>query len=378
MNDHELFDLYTDYLLCSMGQATSTKMSSMLQETVSHDRISRLLGKQEWTAKNFWLFIKPLVRETESASGIIKIDDTIEHKPHSSENALICWHYDHSLGRSVKGINILNFLYEPNPNEFADFSYPISFELTRKTEQYVDSKTGKIKRRSDKKKNDVFRDRLRIIHFLNKVQYQTLLWDSWFSSNENMTMVHKELKKTFIGAIKDNRLIALSLKDKQAGKFTKINRLDWHTTKQRVVYLKGLAFPVQIVQEVFTNKDDSVGELFLVTNDLELSYHYITSTYNKRWDIEVYHRSLKQNVCLEKSPTKKEITQANHIFASMVAWVKLEFLSKKQQQNHYAFKAQLYVGAIQTAFCQLQKIKNAATKLLPQPEQQLLLGTEDN
>jgi len=361
-----------------MGQATSTTMSRMLEGAVSHDRISRLLGKREWTPKNFWLFIKPLVRKTESPDGIIKIDDTIEHKPHSSENALICWHYDHSLGRNVKGINILNFIYEPNPNNLANFSYPISFELTRKTEQYLDSKTGKIKRRSDKKKNDVFRTRLRILQFLNKVSYRTLLWDSWFSSNENMDMVHKELKKTFIGAIKDNRLVALSLEDKQAGKFTKINRLDWHTTKQRKVYLKGLDFPVQIVQQVFTNKDGSVGELFLVTNDLKLSYHYITSTYNKRWDVEVYHRSLKQNVCLEKSPTKTERTQANHIFASIVAWVKLEFLSKKQQQTHYAFKAQLYVGAIQTAFCQLQKLKAVAMKLLPRPEQQLLLAAKDN
>ena len=34
-------------------------------------------------------------------------DDTLQEKPHSKENDLICWHYDHTVGRSVKGINLL-------------------------------------------------------------------------------------------------------------------------------------------------------------------------------------------------------------------------------------------------------------------------------
>jgi hypothetical protein len=47
----------------------------------------------------------------ESGEGILILDDTVEEKPYTDENELITWHYDHTAGRPVKGINILNALY---------------------------------------------------------------------------------------------------------------------------------------------------------------------------------------------------------------------------------------------------------------------------
>jgi hypothetical protein len=77
-------------------------------------------------------------------------------------------------------------------------------------------------------------------------------------------------------------------------------------------------FPVQICRQVFKNKDGSTGELYLITNDLQLSFQDITTTDEERWGVEMLHKSLKQNVGLEKSPTKNEVTQSNHIFAAMI------------------------------------------------------------
>jgi hypothetical protein len=45
------------------------------------------------------------------------------------------------------------------------------------------------------------------------------------------------------------------------------------------VWLKGLDFPMQLTKQVFTNKDGSTGELYLVTNDLELTVQAISTTY---------------------------------------------------------------------------------------------------
>jgi hypothetical protein len=47
------------------------------------------------------------VREIETGEGVLIFDDTLQEKPHSKENDLICWHYDHCVNRSVKGINLL-------------------------------------------------------------------------------------------------------------------------------------------------------------------------------------------------------------------------------------------------------------------------------
>lgn len=34
--------------------------------------------------------------------------DSVELKPYSNENELICWHFDHDVNRLVKGVNFLS------------------------------------------------------------------------------------------------------------------------------------------------------------------------------------------------------------------------------------------------------------------------------
>jgi Transposase DDE domain len=363
MDDFKLLDLYTDYLISAFGLVTSTELSKLLDQSVSHDRISRMLSNKEFTQKDYWHCIKKIIRRLESPGGIIKIDDTIEEKPHSTENDIICWHYDHTTGHTIKGINIINFVYQPHPSSESKFSLPVAFEIVEKTEQFVDVKTKKVKRRSKVGKNEIVRTRLRILSQLNKLQFQTILWDSWYSSIENFEFVHRELKKTFIGAIKSNRKVALTAQDKLNGKFKQVSELEWQKSQTRVVYLQSMDFPVLLAKQVFTNKDYSTGELFLVSNDLNLTFTELFETYGERWGVEVFHRSLKQNVGLEKSPTKYEVTQRNHIFAAMLAWIKLEILSFKNQSNHYGFKTKLYVKALKAAFDELQCIKQSVKNL---------------
>ena len=363
MNDFDLLDLYTDYLVSAFGLVTSTGLSNLLDNVVSHDRISHMLSRREFTQQDYWLAIKAVVRGVESINGILKIDDTIEEKPHSTENDIICWHYDHTTGHTIKGINIINFVYQPQPSAVSSLSLPVAFEIIEKTEQYIDVKSGKVKRRSPRGKNEIVRTRLRILNQLNKLKFQTILWDSWFSSNENFVFVHEELKKTFIGAIKSNRKVALTQTDKLNGKFKKVSELEWHKAQTRIVYLPGLDFPLLMAKQVFTNKDHSTGELFLVSNDQNLTAFELFDTYGERWGIEVFHRSLKQNVGLEKSPTKYEVTQKNHIFAAMLAWLKLERLSLIHQSTHDGFKSKLYVKALRAAFDELQNLKQTIKKI---------------
>ena len=51
---------------------------------------------------------------------------------------MICWHYDHSVSRNVKGINMVNLLYSSK-----GANLPISFEIIKKTETCIDKKTGR-------------------------------------------------------------------------------------------------------------------------------------------------------------------------------------------------------------------------------------------
>jgi len=54
-------DLYTDYLLSTFGAATATGCSRMLDNAVSHDRITRLLSGELYTSKDLWLHVKKRV-----------------------------------------------------------------------------------------------------------------------------------------------------------------------------------------------------------------------------------------------------------------------------------------------------------------------------
>ena len=53
MNDYELIDLYTDYLISAFGLGTSTGLCDSLDKAVSHDKISRMLSKREFTPKDY-------------------------------------------------------------------------------------------------------------------------------------------------------------------------------------------------------------------------------------------------------------------------------------------------------------------------------------
>jgi len=103
-------DLYTDYLITSTSYTTATGMASLL--SVSHDKITRCLSQGVYDSKYLWEYVKPYVQElTQSEETIVlSFDDSIEEKRYTDESELICWHYDHTFGRSVRGVNFFDRL----------------------------------------------------------------------------------------------------------------------------------------------------------------------------------------------------------------------------------------------------------------------------
>jgi hypothetical protein len=54
------------------------------------------------------------------------------------------------------------------------------------------------------------------------LQYLYVLSENWFCSAENMICIELGLNREFIVAIKANRTLALSLKDKQQGRYASV------------------------------------------------------------------------------------------------------------------------------------------------------------
>jgi hypothetical protein len=150
-----LLDLYSAYLISSFGQTSATGLSRLTDGVVSHDQVTRFLSAPKKTGADLWPKVKPLVRQMQSSAGVLIFDDTIEEKPYTDENEIVCWHWDHSQNRNVKGINFITALYQN-----AGQSIPVSFDIVAKTEHYTDPKTGKARRRSSVTKNARFREML--------------------------------------------------------------------------------------------------------------------------------------------------------------------------------------------------------------------------
>ena len=79
----------------------------------------------------------------------------------------------------------------------------------------------------------------------------------------------------------------------------------------------------------------------------------LTTSYQKRWQVEVFHKSLKSNAALAKSPARRINAQANHI----VAVFKMECLTIRTKLNPLALPSKLYLHAIRSAFDELQALK---------------------
>jgi hypothetical protein len=123
------------------------------------------------------------------------------------------------------------------------------------------------------------------------------------------------------------------------------------------VWIKDLAIEVLLCKFVFTNKDGSTGEMYLISNDLTLSADDFQTLYKKRWGVEEYHKSFKQNAFLAKSPTRTVTTQINHLFALLLAYIKLEKLKFVHKLNHFALKSNIYFCARKYVWKELEAIK---------------------
>jgi len=348
----EELEIYTDYLISTSGYATATGLSSMLDGEMSHDKVTRFLSEREYTSKDLWREVKSTVRKIEKSDGVLIFDDTIQEKEWTDENDIICWHYDHCRGRSVKGINLLNALYHSG-----EVSLPVAFEIVKKPLQFCDVKTRKIKRASEVTKNEQLRDMVaKCVE--NQLKFSYVLMDSWFSARDNLDFIVRK-KKHFIAALKNNRLVALSGGDKKNGRFVQIDTLPL-TDKQAVHgWLKGYDREVLLVRQIFTHKDGSTALLNLVCSDLTCDGEQATTLYKKRWKVEEFHKSLKSNCALAKSPTRTEKTQNNHVFMSIYAVFKLECLKLKHKSNHFALRAKIFMKATKQAYFELQALRAA-------------------
>jgi IS4 transposase len=184
-----------------------------------------------------------------------------------------------------------------------------------------------------------------------------VLWDTWYSAAENMVFVVKNLNKHFVGAIKENRKVALVGAKGAAGEFKSVSQQEIQPGVVHKVRMESVPFDLFLIKKVYKNIDGSTAVAFLVTSNGDLDAEQIFQLYQKRWKVEESHKSVKQNAGIAQSPTKMERSQKNHLFAAMWGLVQLEKLKIAYRMNHFALKHKIYLKALKAAWSEIQYLK---------------------
>jgi hypothetical protein len=310
---------YVEYLISTPINYTCTNLADHLED-VSHDAISNYLRRERLIARHLWELINGLIDDGPDAYMII--DDSVQDKRYSRSIEMVKRQYSGAVGGLVRGIDVVNLLHT-NGREKA--YYPIDFRIYAKE---TDGKT----------KNDHFQEMLVRAVADKQIQAQTVLFDSWYASWRNLKLVHR-LELRFYTTLKSNRLISLS----KEGGYIHLQDIEWSEEQMQhgiVVKLKKVPFKVRLFKLVAPNGDID----WIITNDLDatVTKQVAQEASDVRWQVEAFHRELKQLTGSEKCQCRTARSQRNHLACCYHAWISLKVHAKKLNKTLYQVHRELF------------------------------------
>ena len=143
---------------------------------------------------------------------------------------------------------------------------------------------------------------------------------------------------TFYTTLKSNRLISLD----EGDTWLHLQDIDWTDEMIRhglIVRLSKIPFAVKLFKLVATNGDID----WVVTNSLDstITSQVAQDANDVRWEVEQFHRELKQLTGSEKCQCRKQRSQRNHLANCYHAWATLKVQARKFHQTVYQLKHNL-------------------------------------
>ncbi len=313
-------DIYISYLLSDPQYTSCTRLGDIM-ETVSHDSVNRFLARERFEPKDLYDEEK---NKIELTGGVLSVDDSVLDKPYSdpSKAVFIDWFWSGKHKRSVKGINLITLFY----TDIKGVSVPVNFRL-------VNKKVGKTK-------NDYFKDMLlEVLSWGLKPAWVT--GDSWYSSLNNLKFIRKQ-NLNFMFGIESNRVIS-----ETRGEYIQIQKFEgWSSDDSATLYLKDYGM-VKIFRQIYKKSYRYyIMSTFERANLESITKVDFTRVHDAHWNIERFHRAIKQVCNVERFQVRNENPIKNHICA-IKAYVKLEFMRLNKEISHwYQVKKELYVKVI--------------------------------
>ena len=308
-----------EYLVSTPINHTCTNLAEHL-DGMSHDVVSDFLKRERLTANHLWELVQEQIDD--SADAYLIIDDSVQDKRDSRSIEMVKLQYSGAAAGLAPGIAAVNLIHTSAED---GAYYPIDFR--------IDAKEA-----DGKSKNDHFQEMLLRAVGDKQIQAKTVLIDSWYGSWRNLKLIHR-LGLTFYTTRKANRLVSLSADDG----YIQLDALDWTDERLKrgiIVKLKKLPFKVKLFKFVAINGDVD----WVIANDPdETVITQVAQNANKlRWQVEEFHRELKQLTGSAKCQCRKARSQRNHLACCYHAWLSLKVHATLLNKTIYRVHTDLF------------------------------------
>ena len=308
---------YIEFLISTPVNYTCTHLADHTSG-ISHDSITDFLKSQRLTAESVWSCAKTVIHDTEES--FLIADDSVQEKPYARAIELVYPHYSGNKHAVIRGIDSVNLVHSSGDGEY----YPIDYRIYAPEYERVT-------------KNDHFLAMLKDAFEVRKIRAKYVLFDSWYARVANLKYIHRH-NRIFYTTLKSNRLVSIT---KEEG-YIHLDTIEW--TPERLqngitVKLKEVPFLVKLFKLVA--KDGDID--WVITNDpaTDLTMTIVRGRNDVRWDVECFHRELKQLTGIEKCQCQNEWSQRNHIACCYQAWLALKVHATELKKTLYRVKHEL-------------------------------------
>ncbi len=163
---------YISYLLSAQTNYTCTELADHLAN-LSHDAVSDFLRRERFTPSQLWEAVNPYLEDGEDSA--IIVDDSVQNKQYSRFIELVKSQYSGNEHGTVRGIGLVNLVHSSGND--GDF-WPIDYRI------YHPETDGKTK-------NEHFREMFLRLITHKSIKARTILFDSWYSSSDNLKLIHR-------------------------------------------------------------------------------------------------------------------------------------------------------------------------------------------
>jgi len=306
------------FLMSEPNSSTCTRLAEVMN--ISHDSVNRFLLRECYEPKDLFIEAKRLLN---LVGGTLNVDDSTLDKPYSQHMELVGHFWSGKHHRVVKGLNLITLYYTDPQGR----SLPINYRVYDKAE--------------GKTKNEYFLDMLKEVLEWG-VQPNFMTGDSWYACVDNLKTV-KNHRMGFMFAVESNRRVST-----EKGAWVQVQKLDI-PDEGMLVWLRDFGnvklFRTQLKDQlrhyVVFLPEAGVYDTFKQADFQEL--------HDLHWQIEQYHRMIKQVCNIEKFQVRSKVAILNHIFAALCGYLHLQQMQFTNMiLNAYQWQKALYQNAVAT------------------------------